>query len=132
MQGFPACWWLWQHGYENVVALMGATCSTDQANAIVGLSRPNTRIWCFTDGHKVGRNAPILCSHNSAQNDSAGGFAQPAASRTTATAKSSLKSLALRPAAKTKRSITGSLFLMVVPHAFGKFYFITARFFLGN
>jgi len=54
VQGFPACWWLWQHGYRDVVALMGATCSTDQAAAILKLTTRSARIWCFTDADKAG------------------------------------------------------------------------------
>jgi len=59
VQGFPACWWLWQHGYRDVVALMGATCSVDQAGAILKLGSRSARIWCFTDADKAGDK----CAH---------------------------------------------------------------------
>ncbi len=60
VQGFPACWWLWQHGYRDVVALMGATCSVDQAGAVLKLASRSARIWCFTDADKAGEK----CAHS--------------------------------------------------------------------
>lgn len=60
VQGFPAAWWLWQHGHENVVALMGATCSVDQSSAIIKITKQSTRVWCFTDADKTGEK----CAHS--------------------------------------------------------------------
>lgn len=54
VQSFPSTWWLWQQGYKDVVALMGATCSTDQAQSILTLTSRSARIWCFTDAGKAG------------------------------------------------------------------------------
>ena len=60
VQGFPDYWWVWQQGYRNVVALVGATCSVHQANAIITLTNKNAPIWCFTDsgagGEECGQN----------------------------------------------------------------------------
>jgi DNA primase len=60
VQGFPAAWWLWQHGYRDVVALMSATCTTDQAVEILKLTSRTARIWCFTDSDKAGEK----CAHS--------------------------------------------------------------------
>ena len=57
VQGFPAAWWLWQNGYRDVVALMGATCSVDQAGAILSLTSHSARIWCFADAGRTGEKA---------------------------------------------------------------------------
>jgi DNA primase len=55
VSGFPAVWWLWQHGFTNVVALMGSSCSPQQAALIVGKVPRSGRARIFTDGTKVGR-----------------------------------------------------------------------------
>ncbi len=31
VEGFASVWHLWQHGFPNVVALMGSSCSSEQA-----------------------------------------------------------------------------------------------------
>jgi len=49
VEGFPATWWLWQHGHRNVVALMGSSCSVDQANLITRLVDADGRVWLFPD-----------------------------------------------------------------------------------
>lgn len=54
VEGFPSVWWLWQNGQKNVVALMGATCSIEQAALIVGLVTPTGRVWAFPDGDEAG------------------------------------------------------------------------------
>jgi DNA primase len=55
VQGFPAAWWLWQHGYRDVVALMGSSCSVDQAKLIVSLVAKRGRVWFLTDADKAGQ-----------------------------------------------------------------------------
>jgi DNA primase len=43
-QGFPATWWLTQHGWPNVVAVMGADCSTEQGQLIKRSVSPDGHI----------------------------------------------------------------------------------------
>jgi DNA primase len=45
VEWFPSVWWLYQHDYANVVALMGPECSDEQANQIVALVKPSGRVW---------------------------------------------------------------------------------------
>jgi DNA primase len=54
VEGFPSAWWLWQCGYPQVVALMGSSCSTEQAALIVKASAPDGIIWILTDGDDAG------------------------------------------------------------------------------
>lgn len=54
VEGFPSTWWLWQNGYPNVVAVMGASCSPEQANLIVRLVQPDGRVWIMPDGNEAG------------------------------------------------------------------------------
>lgn len=54
VQGFTSVWWLHQHGYENVVALMGSECSNEQANLIVSHVAPTGHIWILPDGDDEG------------------------------------------------------------------------------
>jgi DNA primase len=54
VEGFPACWWLWQADYQNVVALMGADCSDAQAEIIVDLVKPDGKVWAMPDGNAAG------------------------------------------------------------------------------
>jgi DNA primase len=55
VRSLTSVWWLWQHGFKHVAALMGSTCSPEQAALIVGMVPRRGRIWVFTDGNKVGR-----------------------------------------------------------------------------
>ncbi len=54
VEGFPACWWLTQWGYTNVVALMGSSCSEEQARLIVSGIVPDGRVWIFADADDGG------------------------------------------------------------------------------
>lgn len=54
VEGFPSVWWLWQHKFQNVVALMGASCSAEQACLLADLVRPGGCIWVFSDGDDAG------------------------------------------------------------------------------
>jgi DNA primase len=54
VEGFPSVWWLWQHGFRDVVAVMGSSCSVDQANIIINLVSKSGRVWLLTDGDKAG------------------------------------------------------------------------------
>jgi DNA primase len=51
---FSSAWWLWDNGFHNTVALMGSSCSPQQASLIVGLTSRSARIRVFTDSTKVG------------------------------------------------------------------------------
>lgn len=59
VEGFPGVWWLWQAGYENVVGLMGASCSSEQAALVVGLVAPGGRVWIFPDGDQAGERCAV-------------------------------------------------------------------------
>jgi DNA primase len=54
VEGFPSVWWLWQHHWENAVALMGADCSEEQAKLIASKLELDGRVWVLTDGDKAG------------------------------------------------------------------------------
>ena len=58
VEGFPATWWLWQAEYRNTVALMGASCSVEQAKLIVDLVKPDGKVWVMPDGDE----AAIRCA----------------------------------------------------------------------
>jgi len=44
VRSLTSVWWLWQHGFKHVAALMGATCSPEQAALIV--------IWVLIGGRR--------------------------------------------------------------------------------
>jgi len=54
VEGFPSVWWMMQMGFPNVVALMGWTCSEDQAHIISKLVLESGRIWLVSDGDEAG------------------------------------------------------------------------------
>jgi DNA primase len=54
VEGFASVWWLWQHGYHNVVALMGASCSGEQADLIANWVTDDGHVWGFLDGDDAG------------------------------------------------------------------------------
>jgi DNA primase len=58
VEGFPATWWLWQAKYVSTVALMGAHCSSAQAELIVDLVKPDGKAWIMPDGNEAG----VLCA----------------------------------------------------------------------
>lgn len=59
VEGFPSTWWLWQNGYANVVAVMGASCSPEQAEIIVRLVHPDGRVWIMPDGNDAGERCAM-------------------------------------------------------------------------
>ncbi|MBI5764256.1 MAG: toprim domain-containing protein [Planctomycetes bacterium] len=59
VEGFPSVWWLWQAGYKNVVGLMGASCSPEQAVLITKLVTPAGRVWIFSDGDDAGERCAV-------------------------------------------------------------------------
>lgn len=54
VEGFPSVWWLWQNGHQNVVGLMGASCSIEQAALVAKMVSPAGRVWLFSDGDDAG------------------------------------------------------------------------------
>jgi len=54
VEGFPDVWWLWQCGHRNVVGVMGASCSDEQAQLIVDLTAENGHVWTLPDGDSGG------------------------------------------------------------------------------
>lgn len=55
VEGFGSVWWLFQNGQPNVVGLMGANASAEQAALIVGMVPRRGRVWIFSDGNQAGR-----------------------------------------------------------------------------
>jgi DNA primase len=60
VEGFPSTWWLWQNGFKTVVALMGSSCSQEQAKLIVNVTSPKAMIWIMPDGNEAG----VQCAHS--------------------------------------------------------------------
>jgi DNA primase len=54
VEGFASVWWLWQHGRPNTAALMGWSCSEEQARLIVEAVEPNGCVWAMPDGDEAG------------------------------------------------------------------------------
>ncbi len=54
VEGFASTWWLWQNGFRNTVALMGSSCSNEQANLILNLVAADGRVWILPDGDEAG------------------------------------------------------------------------------
>lgn len=54
VEGFTAVWWLGEADIENVVALMGASCSEAQAKLIQALVPEDGRVWVLPDGDQAG------------------------------------------------------------------------------
>jgi len=55
VEGFPATWHMWAAEYRHVVALMGSSCSDEQAKLIVDLVAPDGKVWIIPDGNEAGR-----------------------------------------------------------------------------
>ena len=54
VEGFSSVWWLHQAGIENVVALMGSSCSPEQSAIIQAVTSTAGRIAVFPDGDDAG------------------------------------------------------------------------------
>jgi DNA primase len=54
VEGFMSVFWLVQHGYTNVVALMGSDCSDAQEKIIVDMVKPDGKVWAMSDGDAAG------------------------------------------------------------------------------
>jgi DNA primase len=53
VEGFASTWWLHQCGFWDNVALMGGSCSDEQANLIAAIA---ARVWIMSDGDDAGEN----------------------------------------------------------------------------
>jgi DNA primase len=60
VEGFVSVWWLTQNNLPNVVATMGADCSSEQAELIVSLVKPTGRIWVISDGDAAGERHALM------------------------------------------------------------------------
>jgi DNA primase len=56
VEGFPSVWWLTQHRYPDVVAVMGNDCSEEQGLIIAQRVRVDGAVWILTDGDDGGRD----------------------------------------------------------------------------
>lgn len=54
VEGFTSVWWLWQNGYGDAVALMGSSCSREQADFLANLVTDDGHVWIFPDGDDAG------------------------------------------------------------------------------
>ncbi|MDZ4779642.1 MAG: CHC2 zinc finger domain-containing protein [Planctomycetia bacterium] len=54
VEGFASVWWLWQHGIQNVVALIGSSASEWQIAAICKLVTERARLFVLPDGDAAG------------------------------------------------------------------------------
>jgi DNA primase len=52
VEGFASTWWLHEFGFWNTVALMGSSCSDEQADLIAAIA---ARVWILSDGDDAGR-----------------------------------------------------------------------------
>jgi DNA primase len=59
VESFTACWWLWQSGFRNVVALMGASCSRRQADLLIRLVVLGGLVMILTDGDEAGERCAV-------------------------------------------------------------------------
>jgi DNA primase len=59
VESFTACWWLHQCGISNVVALMGASCSSHQAKLLIELLVPHGLVTILTDGDEAGERCAV-------------------------------------------------------------------------
>jgi DNA primase len=54
VEGFPSVWWLHQNGFRHVAAIMGSSCSDEQAAIAVELTAPDGRIFILPDADEAG------------------------------------------------------------------------------
>lgn len=54
VEGFASVWWLSQHGFLATVALMGWSCSVEQAKLMEGAVDPDGRVWVMPDADEAG------------------------------------------------------------------------------
>ena len=51
VEGFASTWWMHQCGFTNVAALMGSSCSEEQADLIAAIA---AKVWIMSDGDPAG------------------------------------------------------------------------------
>lgn len=56
VEGFASTWWLHQHGFPDVVATMGSSCSSKQRQLILDLLDDHGRLWILTDEDDAGND----------------------------------------------------------------------------
>jgi DNA primase len=54
VEGFASVWHCWQNRVAQVVSLMGASCSVEQAKLIVDRVSPSGRVWVMSDADEAG------------------------------------------------------------------------------
>ncbi len=63
VEGFASVWHLHQLGHVNVVALMGSSCSPEQAGIIVNLVHDGGRVWLMPDADPAGEKCAETVLH---------------------------------------------------------------------
>jgi DNA primase len=59
VEGFPSVWWLWQHGFHDAVALMGASCSEEQARITLRKVPQDGIVLVLSDGDEAGERCAL-------------------------------------------------------------------------
>lgn len=82
VEGFASVWWLSQHGFKDAVALMGWSCSPEQAQMIVSKVPTDGKIVVLPDGDDAGKRCAAsvfenVGRHRSVQWLELGGNTQP-------------------------------------------------------
>jgi DNA primase len=60
VEGFVSVWWLYQHGFKDVGALMGSSCSPEQAQIVLSKVPEDGTVIVFPDGDDAGKR----CAHS--------------------------------------------------------------------
>lgn len=61
VEGFFSVFWLWQHGIENVVALMGSSLSDRQRDMLVDRLAPDGKALLLFDDDDAGHDCRLQC-----------------------------------------------------------------------
>jgi len=59
VEGFTSVWWLYQHGFKDVGALMGWSCSPAQAQIILSKVPEDGQVLVFPDGDDAGKRCAM-------------------------------------------------------------------------
>jgi DNA primase len=59
VEGFPSVWWLYQFGFKDVGALMGWSCSPEQAAIILSKVPTDGRVVVMPDGDDAGKRCAV-------------------------------------------------------------------------
>lgn len=63
VEGFCSVWWLTQAYHSNVVAIMGSSASPEQIELILILTKPQGRVFVFTDNDEAGQRCGFQLVH---------------------------------------------------------------------